>query len=103
MDKKYLDILDEKLIETGLKIYEYRKNYIEDINKSLEKINEKNNIKIKYNSDFNKTKEELIKEIKNNRNKEMMFGMSIIGVHRDDVELLLDEKNSKEFRYQEIK
>ena len=44
LDERYLDILDEKIVEEGLKIFEYRKNYIELINKYIEKI-----VKNEYN------------------------------------------------------
>ena len=36
-DKTYFDINTEKLIDQNIKIYKYRKNYIENINKRLKK------------------------------------------------------------------
>lgn len=100
LDTKYLDIIDEKIIELGIKIFEYRKKYIEDINEALEKVNKKNSIKIVYCSDFNINKKQIQNKMKKVRNKEIMLGMTSYGIHRDDIEILLNNKNSKEFASQ---
>ena len=31
LDQRYLDIVDEKIVEEGIKIYNYRKKYIDEI------------------------------------------------------------------------
>ena len=51
-----LDIWDEKLVDYGIKIYEYRNEFIEKIQKKIKNIHfnitqEKENIEIKYFSD----------------------------------------------------
>ena len=55
-DENLLDIWDEKLIDYGMKIYEYRKEFIEKLQNKIENIHkeitdEKEEIEIKYFSD----------------------------------------------------
>lgn len=104
-DTRYLDILDEKIVELGIKIYEYRKNYILQINKYINEIfnNFKNGDKVQilYESDYSsKNKEKLIKELKKIRNKEMNLGMTSYGVHRDDIIFEHNGSNAKEYSSQ---
>ena len=52
-DENLLDIWDEKLVEYGIKIYEYRKEFIEKIKNKIENIHngitdQKEKIEIKY-------------------------------------------------------
>ena len=105
LDYRYLDILDEKIVEEGLKIYNYRKEYIDLINKYINDIFKKyeknNDIQIKYVSDYElNDKEKLIKELKKIRKKEINLGMTSFGIHRDDYEFLHNGNNSKEYSSQ---
>ena len=105
LDTRYLDILDEKIVSEGLKIYEYRKNYIELINKYINDIfknYEKNSdISIKYISDYEiNDYDKLLTELKKCRKREINLGMTSIGVHRDDYEFLHNGNNSKEYSSQ---
>lgn len=105
LDTRYLDILDEKIVSEGLKIYEYRKNYIELINKYINDIfknYEKNcDISIKYISDYEiNDYDKLLTELKKCRKREINLGMTSIGVHRDDYEFLHNGNNSKEYSSQ---
>ena len=107
LDKGYLDVLDEKIVEIGLKICEYRKKYIEDVNKYINKIfvrfRKEDKIYIKYESDFlNKNKEEIISLLKKVRSKEMMLGLTTTGIHRDDFEFIHNDKNAANFASQGI-
>ena len=105
LDERYLDIIDEKIVDEGLKIYNYRKKYIDSINKYINDIFKNyvkgNNISINYISDYEKNdKELLIKELKKLRKKEMNLGMTSFGVHRDDYEFMHNNYNSKEYSSQ---
>ena len=100
--QEYLDIITAKLIEYGMKIYEYRYNFIEDISKYItinyKKITGLDNLKIVYKSDFlNKSYEEIEKLYKKNKNRDITSGITNIGIHRDDFEFVLDEKVLKDF------
>lgn len=107
LDFRYLDIIDEKLIEEGLIIYNYRKKYINSINKYINSFynqyNKKSNIELKYKSDyFYENKTELIKILKNIRNKEINLGISSFGIHRDEYIFLENGNDAKEYSSQGI-
>ena len=93
--KQNLDIWDEQLAEYSIKINEYRKIFIEKLNKKIEKIhfdatNEK--IEIKYKTDVIE-KEKYLNRIKENRENDIRKGYSTIGVHRDDFEIFIKNKD----------
>ena len=105
LDTRYLDILDLKIVDEGLKIYNYRKKYIDDINKYINdifKIYKKNsNIKINYISDYElNDKDKLIDSLKKIRKKEINLGMTSFGIHRDDYEFEHDDNNAKDYSSQ---
>ena len=92
-----LEIWDEQLANLGIKIYEYRKEFIEKINKKIKIIHlgitdEKEKIEIKYKTNINKEnyEEKLIK----NREIDIQKGYTSVGVHRDDFEIYINEKNA---------
>ena len=95
-DINLLDIWDEKLIDLGEKIYNYRKEFIEKIDIILNNIHkkiteEKENIKIEYISNYiekNKFKENLIKK----RQLDIEKGYTTIGIHRDDFIIYINDK-----------
>lgn len=107
LDIKYLDILDEKIIELGLKINEIRRKYIEEINEYIDKIFSKfdksSNLKIEYISDFN---DKNIVQIKNlmlkSREREIALGLTNIGIHRDDYIFKYKNQNAAYYASQGI-
>lgn len=100
--RDYLNILTKKLIEYGLKVYEFRLDFInkinEYINKSYHNIFESGELKIKYISDYkNKSDEELYKIYVKNYDKEIILGKTLLGIHHDDIVFLLDNQNISEW------
>ena len=98
----YLNILTKKLIEYGIRVYDYRKKFIDAINEyigdSYENIFEKGELKIKYNSDFkDKSEDDLFNNYQKNYNKEIILGKTLIGIHHDDIVFLLDNQNIAEW------
>lgn len=98
----YLDILTKKLIDLGLQINNLRKEYIDMINENISKIYinifEYGDLKIQYKSEYNdKNKEKLLEQYRKNYRKEMAFGKTIIGIHHDDIEFVLDFNNIKDY------
>ena len=98
----YLDILTRKLIDFGIKIYNIRLNYIEMINENISKIYmnifEYGELQIKYKSSYTKNDFDKILDIyKKNYRKEMAFGKTLIGIHHDDIDFILDNNNIKEY------
>ena len=100
-DLRYLDIINQKMVEVSLKIYYFRYFYLEEINKIISQVFKKianiSNLKIEYaNSlnldsyDENLIKDKLISRYKKNLSKEIMQGMTLTGVHRDDLVFKID-------------
>ena len=95
--KELLDILDEQLTEYSYNIYMYRKEYIEkienriDVFHNLKTKSGKENIKIKYISNF-KDKDSFMKKIKQNQDIDIQKGYTTIGIHRDDFEIYINDK-----------
>lgn len=107
MDTLYLDILDRKIAEVGLEIYNIRKDYVDRINKRIKHIFKKfrknDSIFIRYESQFeNKSLDEILLMFKKNRSYEETIGFTKIGVHRDDLIFLHNGKNAKDFSSQGI-
>ena len=94
--KTYLEVWDEQLVKTGLKIYEYRKEFIEKINEKINDIHlktteNKEKIEIKYKTNINK--ENYREKLYNNQEIDIQKGFTNIGIHRDDFEIYINGKN----------
>ena len=94
-DLNYLDIITDKLIEKAIYIYQKRKEYIDLININIDKyykdISKESGLSVKYtpNVDFKDYSEENLRKrlkhtYKKNYLKELNYGMTIYGPHRDD-------------------
>ncbi len=102
-DCEYLEILNDKYTDLSIEVYNYRKDYINEINSYIEdifyKITGLSNIRIAYISNVccdnnsNNLKEELLKKLDKNLHKELLYKMTFIGPNRDDFYFMLDDKN----------
>lgn len=95
-DESLLDIWDEKLVDYGMKIYEYRTEFIEKIQNKIKKIHkeitqDKEDIEIKYFSDAT-TRQNFINELKSRRKLDIIKGFTTKGVHRDDFVVYINGK-----------
>ena len=98
----YLDVLTNKLIDYGIKIYDKRVEYINSINNHLGKlyknISGEGNLLLKYNSSFSNLKmKDIVNKYKSNLEKDMLFGTTQFGIHHDDLVFYLDDKKIKDF------
>ncbi len=107
-DKKYLDVITDKLIDKAIIIYKKRKEFIDKINESIndnyESITNDKVLSIKYipNIDIDEFNDENISKVLKNKyesryQKEINYGMTLYGPHRDDFEFILNEENLKYF------
>ena len=105
-DKNYLDIITDKLVEKAVIIYQKRKEYIdkinEEINKNFQYISGESGLKIEYlnNIELDSYEEDNIKKrfyekLKKNYYRELQYGMTMYGPHRDD---LLFEFNGNDLK-----
>lgn len=95
--KSNLDIWDEQLIKIGIKIFNYRKEFIDKINDKIEKIHlettdNKEKIEIKYKSNVI-NEEEYAKKMKIKQEEDIQKGYTSIGIHRDDFDIFINKKN----------
>lgn len=100
--KEYLDILTNKIIDLGLIINQYRKEYVNNINKYISEIYKKisnvNELKINYISDFNDlSKEQLLNKYKDNLEKDMVIGITKFGIHHDDLYFNIKNNDLKDY------
>ena len=110
-DIRYLDVVNEQMIEKGIKIFEYRYNFFQSVNKLLPKIFKKlsglDNLQIKYETnvdlddfDIDKIKKNYENKIKKNFKVELMQGVTLTGPHRDDFSFDLAGIDMKNFASQ---
>ena len=95
-DENLLEIWDEKLADYSIKIYEYRKEFIEKIIEKIENIhnkitNNKEKIEIEYITECN-DKEKYLKILKERRKLDIIKGFTTKGVHRDDFVIYINKK-----------
>jgi DNA replication and repair protein RecF len=82
-------------------VFEYRKEfindislYISDIYKSITNID---GLKITYKSDYDKSKDDILKSYKRCINSDMRNGQTSLGIHRDDYDFTLKNVYLKDF------
>ena len=108
VDSNYLDIITNKLIEKAIVIYQKRRQYIDLINNNINSyyndISGENGIVVKYepNIEFESFESEEIRKTlkhyyKKNYKKELNYGMTLVGPHRDDFSFILNAVNLKFF------
>lgn len=99
VDKDYMLILNQKFAELAYHIYNFRNDFIVEINKRIKDIYKSiiniDNIEIKYITDIKlNDKETMINEIidrlDRNYDKEILYGSTLIGPQRDDFCILLN-------------
>lgn len=95
-NEELLEIWDEKLAEYAIKIYEYRKEFIDKIIKKIEIIhnkitNEKEKIELEYITEC-KDKQEYLNILKQRRKLDIIKGFTTKGIHRDDFMIYINKK-----------
>lgn len=100
-DENLLEIWDEKLSEYAIKIYEYRKEFIEKIIKKIDIIhknitNGEEQIEFEYITECD-NKEKYLKLLKERRKLDIIKGFTTKGIHRDDFMIYINKKDIKIF------
>ncbi len=95
--EELLDIWDEKLAKHAEIIYTYRKEFVDkilnkiiDIHKNITDCQEI--INIIYKSEFSE-KSNFMQKLKEARKKDILRGYTSVGIHRDDFEIYINNKN----------
>ncbi len=101
--KEDLDVWDEKFAEYSIKIINWRRKYIENINNKINiyhKMLSENNklLELNYLPKINAaSQKEIIDVLKRVRNIDIAAKITTNGPHRDDFEFLIDKKNITTF------
>lgn len=98
----YLEVLTNKLIDVGEKIYNMRFKFLNMMNDLIgdyyKKICNIDNLKLEYVSDYKDFDKEKIKKIYNdNLNKDIILGQTTFGIHHDDINFLFNDKSLKSY------
>jgi len=110
-DYRYLDVLTEKLIDRAVVIYKYRMDFISQINSRIsliyKDITGKEELKIRYENslDLEEFDEEVIRsglrsKFSSNQSRELQYGNTFYGPHKDDFCFYLNEDNVRIFASQ---
>lgn len=107
-DKKYLDIITEKLISAAILIYKKRQEYLEIINARInyyyKSISGTDGLEVQYvpnikldSFEDSEIEQELRKVFNKNYLKELNYGMTMYGPHRDDFSFYFKNNDLKVF------
>ena len=101
-NQDYYNILNDKYVELAISIYLYRYNFIDMINKYIGDIyyfiSGDKGLNVKYISDIAINSRDIMKEILISKlidckNREIMYGNTLVGPHRDNFCFYLNENN----------
>ena len=102
INEDYFNIINNKYVDLAVEIYIYRNNFINKINEYITDkyyfISGDNNLIIKYISDtvisnrFD-MKKDLLNRLIDNKNREVSYGNTMIGPHKDNFCFFLNESN----------
>ena len=93
--KKIMPIWDEQLSDLALKISKYRQNFILSLKPYAKKAHSyltdnQEDLDIDYVGIKDQTKEEILKTLQNNLEKDLSLGYTSYGVHRDDIKVSIN-------------
>ena len=101
-NEEYYNVLNNKYVELAVEIYIFRSNFIDMLNKYISDkyyyISGDNKLLIKYITDIDINNREIMKndllnKLIDNKNREIMYGNTLIGPHKDNFCFYLNESN----------
>lgn len=105
IDETMLDTLDQQLALFGDVIVEYRTKFLQDIIAIINRVYEdiaqrKQKITIDYNSTSRIKENSFYDSLKLNMKRDLMLQQTLIGIHRDDFTIYLDDKEANVYASQ---
>ena len=106
INQEYLNILNEKYVDLSVSIYIYRNNFIKKINEYISlkyySISGDNGLVIKYINDIDIDSRSnminsMLSKLDDVKNRDIMYGSSTIGPHKDNFCFYLNESNLSMF------
>ena len=101
-NEEYFNILNEKYVDLSVSIYIYRSNFINKINEYIGDkyyyISGDNGLIVRYTSDIevsdrNTMKSNMLNRLFEVKSREIMYGNTMIGPHKDNFSFYLNENN----------
>ena len=99
---QYFDIIDQKYVDLSVMLYRYRNNYINELNKYIDKkflsIAMQEGLSIKYISDIDvdtidNMKTNMLERLIGTRNRDISYGSTGIGPHKDNFVFYFGDNN----------
>ncbi len=104
VDLTYFSIITNYLVDKGYLIYKMRKKFVDKLNENCENIFKNitkiSGFNIKYVANFidnNDIKMSFKNRLEKNLKKEIKFGTTLYGPHRDELEFYIFDKNLKQY------
>ncbi|MDD6920544.1 MAG: DNA replication/repair protein RecF [Eubacteriales bacterium] len=102
IDSNFLDILDEQIAKRAEIIIKKREEYIKLLNNVSKDIHykisgEKEKIYIEYQKNING---DYLNSLKNNRNNDIKYKTTGLGIHKDDIKIIINGKDSRKYASQ---
>lgn len=99
-DTDSLDVWDEQLAHFALPIFNQRTEFLQQFIPLMQKYysfvsNERETVSIEYNSQVNQGN--FLDKIKSARRKDLAFGHTTLGIHRDEIKFLLSDFSLRKF------
>lgn len=101
-NKEYMNILNEKFVSLSIDIYKYRKKFIDLLNRYIgsifKDISSYEGLSLRYItnidlSDMDNIDKVLMEKIDVGFNREVIYGSTLIGPHRDDFSFILEDND----------
>ena len=97
-----LHAFNQQLLEHGLEIVEYRTAYLNQLQELLRKkkqlfFDSSSNLEIELSSNFRASRQELQQKLEEIANREILRGTCLLGVHRDEIRMVLDGKELRKY------
>ena len=101
-NEEYFNILNDKYVDLSVSIYIYRSNFIDKINEYIASkylfISGDDGLVVKYVSDIdidnrNVMKNNMLNKLSEVKNREIMYGNTLIGPHKDNFSFYLNDNN----------
>ena len=104
-NQSQISIWNEMLARNAMKLMEKRKKFVEQMNQHLQELfrelsGRSEDLTLVYEPSINLNQlneKNIFKQLEKNINKELQYGFSIVGPHRDEFYLFLNEQRDKDF------
>ncbi len=94
-----IDVWNKKLAQYGVLLFKYRKEALEEIDKILKSYDDEN-LSVIYNPSIKEdflNEETFVKKLEESLSRDIEKGITMVGPHRDDFDVILDGKSLRKY------